>query len=937
MIDFKKIERKWQKRWEEKKVFSVSEKAKKPKFYNLEMFPYPSGSGLHMGHALNYTIGDIYARFKRMIGFNVLYPMGYDSFGLPAENAAIKEKVHPKKYTENAIKNFIEQQKELGLSYDWDRVVITSDPEYYKWNQYFFLKFYEKGLVYRKKAAVNWCPNCDTVLANEQVHNGKCWRHEDIDVEIKQLEQWFIRTTKYADELLNDINKLQWPEKIKIMQDNWIGKSEGTLINFQIKGTKDYATTFTTRADTSYGVTFIVYAPEHPKVIDLVKGTKYEKSVKEFINKVVIKEKFERTSGKIEKEGMFIGRYAINPVTNEEVPIYIANFVLPDYGTGCIDAVPAHDQRDFEFAKKYNLPIKTVIEPVARDEFTIVVHDDDNSTIANEIRKLAVNKGQVTPDEKSYNLKKDSKKIISKYFTDKKVLEQSDNFIIKYPHIKNIIEVTEAYLGEGKLINSGQFDGINNRKAISEITRFLEKKGAGKYTIIFKLRDWLVSRQRYWGTPIPVIYCDKCGIVTVPESELPVLLPEKVKFGEGNPLATNKEFVSTKCHKCKGDARRETDTLDTFFDSSWYYLRYCDNKNNGRPFDLSNIEHWMPVDQYIGGAEHACMHLIYARFFTKALRDLGFLKFNEPFLKLFNQGMLHGEDGYVMAKSRGNVVLPEEVSDKYGIDTARLFLVSVASPDKDIKWDAHGIEGSFRFVNNIFDYFGNVKIGKTSRKIESKLNKTIKNVTDDVDNFRYNSAVIKIRALFESFEEQISKNNLESFLKLLHPFCPHITEELWEKLGNKSFISLEEWPKYDEKKIDPEVDYAEELVETTLNDVRNLLKLVKVKEPRKLIIFVADNWKYHVVRVVKDEVQKTRDIKFIMSKVMLKEAKDIGKLVPGLVKNPNKIPSMVLDQDKEVKILKDAQGLFEKEFKLKVEIMKNHDKALPGRPTLLIE
>jgi leucyl-tRNA synthetase len=621
MVNFKQIESKWQKAWESKKIFQVKE-SKKKKNYVLEMFPYPSGSGLHMGHAFNYTIGDIYARFKRMQGYNVLYPMGYDSFGLPAENAAIKAKVHPKKYTEKSINNFIKQQKELGLSYDWSRLIKTSDPEYYKWNQYLFLQLFKKGLVYKKAALVNWCPKCNTVLANEQVQNGKCWRHKDTDVIEKNLEQWFIKTTKYADELLKT-EKLDWPERIKLMQKNWIGKSKGTMVKFKIKESKETIEVFTTRPDTLYGVTFLVYSIQHPKVKELSKN----KEVNTFLKNIPKQSPEEK-----EKEGVFIGRYAINPVNNEEVPIYASNFVVPDYATGVVMAVPSHDQRDFEFAKKYKIPIRVVIQN------------------------------------------------------------------------KNLNEKTmeRVYVGEGTLVNSKQFSGTNSKVAIKKITNYLKKKKLGREITQYKLRDWLVSRQRYWGTPIPIVYCDKCGIV--PVKNLPVLLPEKVKFGKGNPLTTNKQFLETKCPKCKGKAKRETDTMDTFFDSSWYFLRYTDPKNNKKPFDTKKQNYWMPVDTYIGGAEHACMHLIYARFFMKALKDLKLVKEKEPFKKLFNQGMLHGEDGFVMSKSRGNVVLPEEISKKYGIDTARFFLVSIASPDKDIEWSKKGIEGSFRFINKVMNY-----------------------------------------------------------------------------------------------------------------------------------------------------------------------------------------------------------------------------------------
>ncbi len=761
--NFKDIEMKWQKKWEEKNIFKVSE-GKKNKFYALEMYPYPSGSGLHIGHAFNYIVGDVFARMKRMQGFNVLYPMGYDSFGLPAENAAIKKGIHPKKYTEKAIDNFIKQQKNLGLSYDWSRILMTHKPEYYKWNQFFFLKFLEKGLAYRKKAPVNWCSKCQTVLANEQVHSGKCWRHPDTQVELRHLEQWFIKTTDYSEELLEKIDGLQWPLRIKIMQKNWIGKSEGVEIIFDVEGEK--WPVFTTRPDTLFGVTFMVVSAHHEKLFSLV-SKEQKKVVEKFLKR--IKSVSEKEMEALGKEGVFTGSYAINPISKEKIPVYAGNFVLAEYGSGMIMAVPAHDQRDFEFAKKYKLPIKQVIS------------------------------GE---------------------------------------NIKN-----KAYEGFGTLINSKDFNGLTSDEAMEHIVKALNFRKLGRKTIQYKFRDWLISRQRYWGTPIPIIYCEKCGIVPVPEKDLPIKLPENVKFGKGNPLEENNKFVNTKCPKCGNKARRETDTMDTFFDSSWYYLRYCDSKNSKRPFELKKVDYWMPVDIYIGGAEHATMHLIYARFFTKALRDLGFLKFDEPFPRLFNQGMLHGSDGFVMSKSRGNDVLPEEISKKYGIDTARLFLVSIASTDKDLQWSDEGIEGSMRFINKVVNYFENAKFGKTTPRLESRVNKTIKDVTTEIENFGYNLATIKIRELFDNMQEGTDKKTAETFLKLISPFCPHIAEELWHNLGKKSFLSLEKWPEAKEKKINEEFDKEEKLIDNIVNDVNNIVRIIKDKgrSINKLHLYVLPN------------------------------------------------------------------------------------------------
>ncbi|RLJ09507.1 MAG: leucine--tRNA ligase, partial [Candidatus Aenigmatarchaeota archaeon] len=871
---------KWQKAWEDNKVFEDGENSNKPKYYVLEMFHYPSGRGLHTGHAFNYSIGDIYARFKRMKGFNVLYPMGYDSFGLPAENAAIKAKSHPKEFTEKAIKNFIKQQKALGLSYDWSRMIMSHKPDYYKWDQWIFLKMYEKGLVYRKKAAVNYCSKCKTVLANEQVHDGKCWRHKDTDVEIRFLEQWYIKITDYAEELLKGIDELkEWPEDVKTMQRNWIGKSEGAIIEFPIENSNEKIEVFTTRPDTFFGITFLVYAPEHPKVMELVKGTKYEKKVKEFIKKVLVKDRFTRTAMDKEKEGMFIGRYAINPITKERIPIYIANFVLYEYGTGAIIAVPAHDQRDFEFAKKYNIPIKVVINP---------------------------------PD---YEL--------------------------------NPEKMTRAYEGDGIMVNSYEFNGMNNRDAIPEIIKFLEKHKCGRKAVKYKLRDWLISRQRFWGCPIPIVYCEKCGIVPVPEKDLPVKLPEDYKFtiGEGNPLEHCEEFVNTTCPKCGGKARRETDTMDTFIDSSWYFLRYCDPKNDKLPFSKEKAEYWMPIDVYIGGKEHATMHLIYFRFFTKFLRDIGMIDIDEPAKKLFNQGMLQ-KNGVVMSKSKGNVVLPEDIAEKYGIDTARFFLLFVASPDKDMEWSKEGIEGSYKFLNKLYSLIEKELTDEISVKEESKLNKTIKLVSDAIENFKFNIALIHIMKFvnFLSKQEKISRKCLKDLCKIITPFVPHIAEEMWEKLGNKSFVSLEKWPEADESKINPEVEYADELIEKVKEDIRNILNLLKVKAS-KIRIIVADEWKFNFLREFKKQIKETRDRKELIERIVPKfkeYSKEIVKMINFLLKDESRIPSLVLSQEKEINILKEAskelKEIFNAEIVIEKDIKEGKAKqAMPGKPAIIIE
>jgi leucyl-tRNA synthetase len=779
-FDFAKIERKWQKKWEKEKIFEVSENSKsseknfqassskrerKKKFYLAEMYPYPSGSGLHIGHAFNYILGDIFARFKIMNGFNVLHPMGFDSFGLPAENAAVKNKSHPKKYTEEAIANFIVQQKALGLTYDWTRMVETHKPDYYKWDQWIFLKMFEKGLAFKKVAPVNWCEKCNGVLANEQVHDGKCWVHKDTNVEIRHLEQWFFKTTDYADELYEGINNLKnWPERIKSMQRNWIGKSNGTEIDFKING-KKWAV-FTTRPDTIFGVTFVVVSAQHPKLFELV-ASEQKKDVEKFLKK--LKSTSEKDFGDLEKEGVFTGSYAINPMNNEKIPVYAGNFVVADYGSGMVMAVPAHDARDFDFAKKYGIKIKEVIK--------------------------------------------------SK-------------------------ETTIPYPGNGILINSGDFNGLDSNEAKEHITKFLEEKKLGRKVVNYKLRDWLISRQRFWGTPIPIIYCDKCGIVPVPEKDLPVVLPEEIKFtSERNPLIDYKKFTEVKCPKCGGKGKRETNTMDTFVNSSWYFFRYCDSKNKKEIFDKKKAKYWMPIDLYIGGAEHACMHLIYFRFYTKFLRDLGLTDLDEPTYNLFNQGMVHGADGVVMSKSRGNVIDPLNVIKKYSADTLRIFLVSVASPDKDSSWSDTGIESMHKFIIKFFNFVLEIKKGKSSEKIESKINKSIKEITKDIEEMQYNLAIIKLRQLVDSAceEKEISKKDLEKIVKLISPFCPHITEELWEKLGNKSFISLEKWPEFDEKKINEKLGEQEKSIDNLINDINNILKIVIGK--KKVFIYSLPNEK----------------------------------------------------------------------------------------------
>lgn len=752
--DFAEIEKKWQKKWKDADIFKTTEDESKEKYYVLEMFPYPSGK-LHMGHVRNYSIGDVIARFKTMKGFNVLHPMGWDSFGLPAENAAIKHGAAPSEWTWNNINEMRDQLAELGLSYDWDREVATCHPDYYKWMQWIFIQFYNKGLAYKKENPVNWCPSCQTVLANEQVVDGKCERC-GAEVGKKELSQWYFKITDYAERLLSNLEKLPgWPDKVKTMQKNWIGKSIGAEVTFEIEGFDKGLDIFTTRPDTLYGVTYMVLAPEHPYVKELTAGTQYESAVAAYLDKVQHMTDIERTSTTNEKTGEFIGRYAINPVNGKKVPIYISDYVLMDYGTGAIMAVPAHDQRDFEFAKKFGLDIIPVVDT------------DD-------------------PEIDVYNLK-------------------------------------EAFAAEGNMINSEMFTGMNNKEAIVKIIDYLEEKGIGKKSINYRLRDWLISRQRYWGTPIPMIYCDSCGWVPEKEENLPVLLPTDVEFtGKGeSPLTTSKTFAHAVCPKCGKPARREMDTMDTFLDSSWYFLRYCDAKNDKEAFNPDKVKYWMSVDQYIGGVEHAILHLMYARFFQMALYDLGLVNTEEPFINLLTQGMVI-KDGKKMSKSIGNVVSPAEIIEKYGADTARLFILFAAPPERELDWSDKGVEGSYRFLNRVhrlvFEFKEQCKSAPAQYKPENKadkelayaMNYTIKKVSDDVGGrFNFNTAISSIMELVNemykykegTINQGLFKAAIENLVLVLSPFTPHICEEMWEHLGHDTFIYSEAWPVCDESAL----------------------------------------------------------------------------------------------------------------------------------------
>ena len=751
--NFTEIEKKWQDVWEKEDAFKTVEDYDKEKYYVLEMFPYPSGK-LHMGHVRNYSIGDVIARFKRLKGYNVLHPMGWDSFGLPAENAAIKNDIHPAIWTDSNIAEMHRQLQGLGFSYDWDREVATCKEEYYKWMQWIFIQFYNKGLAYKKDNPVNWCPSCQTVLANEQVVDGCCERCHT-PVTKKRLSQWYLKITDYADRLLKDLDKMPgWPEKVKLMQKNWIGRSTGAEVTFEIENFSKKLQIYTTRPDTLFGVTYMVLAPEHPFVPELTNGTEYEAAVKAYQEECQHKSEIERTSLSKEKTGVFTGCYGINPVNGKKVPIFISDYVMMDYGTGAIMAVPAHDQRDFEFAKKFDLDIVPVV-------------DSQNPEI-------------------------------------------------------DINNLTEAFVAEGTMINSGKYTGMNNKEAIEEITKDLEADGLGKAQVNYKLRDWLISRQRYWGCPIPMVYCEECGWVPEKEENLPVKLPTDVEFtGKGDsPLKTSKTFGETTCPCCGKKAVREFDTMDTFVDSSWYFLRYCDAHNSEKPFDKKKADYWMNVDQYIGGVEHAILHLLYARFFQMVMHDLGLVDAEEPFDNLLTQGMVI-KDGAKMSKSLGNIVSPEEIQAKYGADTARLFILFAAPPEKELDWSDAGVEGSYRFLNRVYrlvqeyvneirgDFRGSETITIQSaedKALNFQLNATVKKVTEDAGGrFSFNTAISSImelvNALYKYKQGEVNvplmNDAIEKLILILNPFVPHITEELWNDLGHEDRVYQQIWPEFD--------------------------------------------------------------------------------------------------------------------------------------------
>ncbi len=773
--DPQKIEMKWQKRWAEARVFETEADPSKPKYYVLEMLPYPSGT-MHMGHMRNYAIGDVVARVKRMRGFNVLHPMGWDAFGLPAENAAIKNKTHPREWTNKNIAEFQRVLRRFGFSYDWRREISTCEPDYYRWNQWFFLRMLERGLAYRKKSRVNWCPKCCTVLANEQVlPGGYCWRHEDTLVESREIEQWFLKTTAYSDQLLDDLKELEggWPERVILMQRNWIGKSQGAKVKFAVADVTNAEAieVFTTRIDTIYGATALILAPSHPAVEKLL-GWALPDSI-EWTRLRKMRQTSVKTEdlATMEKEGFFTGQLAINPFSDEKIPIWVGNFVLMEYGTGAIMAVPAHDQRDLEFCQKYGLPVRVVVSPKEVESSKLKVEGKPNSSPSG----LAI--------------------------------------------------TGEAFTEYGVSVNSGLYSGMESATAIAKMSAFAEEKKFGRAETVYRLRDWGISRQRYWGTPIPVVYCSKDGMVPVPDKDLPVLLPPNPKLtGEGeSPLASTPEFVNTTCPKCGGPARRETDTMDTFVDSSWYFYRYCDPQNDKAPYDSTKIAYWFPIDQYIGGITHAILHLLYSRFWCKVMRDIGLITHNEPIARLFTQGMVQ-KGGVAMSKSRGNVVGAEDMAQKYGADTGRLYTLFAAPPEKDLEWSEESIEGSWRFLNRVYRLVERHSVavqGVKNRKTDAataspkekillrKSHQTLRRVTQDFETrWHFNSAIALIMELTneiylqEPLEKdarpEVRKEVLELLTLMLAPMTPHLSEELWEMLGHSGGLGTARWPGFDE-------------------------------------------------------------------------------------------------------------------------------------------
>ncbi len=856
------IERKWQKKWKENDVFSA-EDVVDDKIYVLGMFPYPSGK-LHMGHVRNYTLTDTYSRFKRMQGLDVLHPMGWDAFGLPAENAALERDISPREWTYNCIEDMKTQMESMGFGYDWSREITTCDSRYYRWNQWFFREFYNEGIVEYKEGEVNWCPSCETVLANEQVEDGKCWRCDSI-VKDRNLDQWYFKITEYADDLLEGLEGLDWPSSVKEMQKNWIGKQEGATVKFEIEEYGDIEV-FTTRLDTIFGATFVALAPEHPITEEIAENNN---EVEEFIEDI----SRERKAPREDKKGVFTGLYAINPANNDRIPVYIADFVVEEVGTGAIMAVPAHDQRDHDFAKKHNIEIKQVIEPK----------------------------------------------------------ENPDSIDIQ----------DEAYTEDGVLINSEEYSGLDSDAARDVLVDDLD----GEKTPQYRLRDWLISRQRYWGTPIPIVHCESCGPVLVPEQDLPVELPEYV-VSEGNSLEEVQEWIHTECPSCGGQAKRETDTMDTFVDSSWYFLRYISPKLESKPFEEKN---WMPVDIYVGGIEHAVMHLLYARFFTRVLENIGLLEIKEPFQELLTQGMVLLE-GEKMSKSKGNIVSPQRIVDEYGADTARLFMMSAALPQRDFDWKEKGVKSNHTFLQRLWNITKqDIEYGEKTQVetyIDKKLNATIERTTQNYEDFRFNDAVREIKDLVSTLEAYIEyknpekaklKQTLTSIVRLLYPIAPHICEELWNELDKSGMVANADWPTY---RPPENYETEEELIDQTRQDIREIIEVADIKDIEKIELIISPKWKYKAFEIAKN-TEKDDIIGEIMSKQeMQKHGDQAVEYAQQLQQNRHSLHNK-LTQKQEKQALENAKWLFEREFNGEITVKtpentntKKAKKAKPLKPAI---
>jgi leucyl-tRNA synthetase len=871
--DHKAIEAKWQEQWADDNVFNTSNDDNS--FYCLEMFPYPSGS-MHMGHVRNYAIGDCISRYQRMQGKTVLHPMGWDAFGLPAENAAIQRGISPAEWTKDNIETLKSQMQMLGFDYDWDREIKTCDPDYYKWDQWLFLKLYEEGLAYQDSSKVNWCPGCQTVLANEQVENGECWRC-DTDVVQKTMQQWNLAIQEYADEHVDDLDLHDdWPDKVKKMQRDWIGRSHGATIEFPVDNAEGSLTVFTTRPDTIHGATFMAVAPEHELAQRVAKT---QGNVRAYIDDAT--KRSDEAREQRSKAGIFTGEHAINPVTGDKIPIYVAEFVLADYGTGAIMAVPGHDQRDHEFAKEHNIHIQQVIQPEEND------HDVTAS----------------------------------------------------------------AYEGDGTIINSDSLNGLSVDQAQDQITSHLEENNIGEATTRYRLQDWTISRQRYWGTPIPILHCDECGTIPVPEDDLPVELPDDVEFTEqGNPLSTSTSFKTATCPQCGGEARRETDTMDTFVNSSWYFLRFCNPHNDEAIVDTEEANAMMPVDKYIGGVEHAVMHLLYARFITKFLRDQGVVNVDEPFTDLLTQGMVH-LDGKQMSKSKQHLVSPEETVDEYGADTGRTFMLFLGKPEKAVDWSEEGIQGIHRFLNRTYRLpstdHNDTRIPYSKDAFQSKWNRLLQRITNAMEETRLNEAVkhmMSWQQLLSEYDRTRSEwsDSFAAYLRCLVPFAPHLAEELWHDNIDDTYASTEAWPTVDETAIKPTEEYKHTTAETVLDDLEEIKDLAGIPDPARITFVTAAPWKYELAEKIQGLIAKG-ELDDAVSKIMQTDLRSQGddavSLTQTYIENQAKLPSIAVSENDDQEAVQKLETILDATMRIESEdttTAASADQALPGKPAIIL-